>query len=154
MFKAPGKSIKGLAKVIFWITVVIYGLSGLVVIIGSVAGGDMFRQIGLGSVGPVVGIIAGVLLIALGVFIAWLSVLFMYAFGAVVDDVQVIRQKLTAAPQKSAVKPVAPKPAAPAYTAPAPQYAQPAYQQPAAPQAPQSAQAPQAPQNTGNRYQP
>ena len=80
MFNNPGGKIKGLAKVLFVIMIVVYAIAGIIMI----AQGARYGQAGM--------ILVGILSIGLGVLIAWLSVLFTYAFGSIVEDVEKIRK--------------------------------------------------------------
>ena len=71
MFNNPGAKIKGLAKTFFWIEVV-------AVVLGVLAMGDyLFEEIE--------GLIAGVLILAVGVGVAYISALFLAAFGELVE---------------------------------------------------------------------
>ena len=82
MFNKPGSKIKGLAKVIFVIQVIAFSLGGAYAIYMGID----YEEFWLIPVG-----LAG---IGVGILIAWLSVLFMYAFGSMVDDVEQIRIRL------------------------------------------------------------
>ena len=108
MFKNPGGKLKGLAKVVFWLELILFILSGLMVIIAGLSGSDI--DINLpgsyrASMPPVASIIAGILIIAFGIFIAWLSTISLYAFGELVESndkiLQIVgsRRPAAAAPQ-------------------------------------------------------
>ena len=82
MFNKPGSKIKGLAKVIFVILVIAFSLGGAYAIYMGID----YEEFWL--------IPAGLAGIGVGILIAWLSVLFMYAFGSMVDDVEQIRLRM------------------------------------------------------------
>ena len=71
MFNNPGAKIKGLAKTLFWIEVV-------AVVLGILAMGDYLFE-------EVAGLIGAVVILAIGVGIAYLSALFLAAFGELVQ---------------------------------------------------------------------
>ena len=85
MFKNPGKKLKGLAKVIFWISLIIYVVIGVLIMVGADPAGN-------GSLDGPAAIVAGVLIIAVGFLVAWLSSIAIYAAGAAVDDIQTIKK--------------------------------------------------------------
>ena len=79
MFRNIGKKIKGLASVLFWIQLILFVLSGIGIIILSIAGGNMLAQFGLrGGIGIVLGIIAGLLVAGIGILFAWIGQFFLY----------------------------------------------------------------------------
>ena len=84
MFTNPGGKIKSYAKVLFWIGVVISVLIGVVMI------GTSFTYAAYsynGSFGTILGgIISGLLVVAIGILISWISVLVLYAFGVLVEN--------------------------------------------------------------------
>ncbi len=82
MFNHPGSKIKGLAKVLFVLFVIAFSISGVITIYLGIDSEEYWL------------VAVGVLGIGLGILIAWLSVLFMFAYGSLVDDVQNIRTKL------------------------------------------------------------
>ena len=84
MFKNPGKKLKGLAKWIFWISMIIYILMGVAVMFGAEVNGSSLEGVGA--------YVAGALVIAVGVLMAWLSGIFIYAAGSAVDDLQAIKR--------------------------------------------------------------
>ncbi len=84
MFKNPGKKLKGLAKWIFWISMIIYILMGVAVMFGAEVNGNSLQGVGA--------YIAGALVIAVGFLISWLSGIFVYAAGSAVDDIQTIKK--------------------------------------------------------------
>ena len=82
MFNNPGGKIKGLAKVLFWLLLIFYIIGGIAMIIIGID--QDLIELTLG----------GVVTIGLGFLFAWLSVLFTYAFGSVVEDVEKIRKSI------------------------------------------------------------
>ena len=110
MFNNPGGKIKGLAKVIYWIMLIIYIIGGIGLIIAGINQG--------GSESALF-IVGGVLVIGVGILFAWLSVLFMYAFGSLVEDVMLIRERNGGSGIPAASAPVY-TPPVPAPTRPAP----------------------------------
>ena len=72
MFNNPGAKIKGLAKTLFWIEVI-------GVVIGILAMGDYLFE-------EVAGLIGAVVILALGVGVAYISALFLAAFGELVQS--------------------------------------------------------------------
>ena len=84
MFNRPGSKIKGLAKVLFVLQIIAFSLGGVYLIF---MGAQTSRY---SSEGGLL-ILAGVAAIGVGILIAWLSVLFIYAYGSMVDDVESIR---------------------------------------------------------------
>ena len=79
MFKNPGGKIKGLAKVIFIVLCALYVIAGIVMIVAGIAREELLY------------IPVGLVTIGVGILIAWLSVLFLYAYGSMVEDVARIR---------------------------------------------------------------
>ncbi len=84
MFNNPGKKVKGIAIVLFVILLVAYVLAGIYFITYG------WRQFG----DRTLGIIAGVASIALGFLFSWISAIFLYAWGNMVDDIQTIKERL------------------------------------------------------------
>lgn len=84
MFRNPGGKIKSYAKVLFWIGVVISIIIGVIEIGSSfVAAAYSYH----GSFGTILlGILGGVLTVAIGTLISWLAVLTLYAFGTLVEN--------------------------------------------------------------------
>lgn len=82
MFKNPGAKIKALAIVFF-----------VLLFLGSLGGGGYLIYLGIDYSHNEL-LLYGILAILVGFLVAWLSVLFMYAFGSMVDDVQTIRTRL------------------------------------------------------------
>lgn len=84
MFRNPGGKIKSYAKVLFWIGVVISIIIGVIEIGSSfVAAAYSYH----GSFGTILlGILGGILTVAIGTLISWLAVLTLYAFGTLVEN--------------------------------------------------------------------
>ena len=66
MFENVGRKIKGLAKVLFWVEVVIFCIVGFVSMVEN-------------------SVLAGLLFIAMGVLGGWISAMFLYGFGEIID---------------------------------------------------------------------
>lgn len=91
MWNNIGHKIKTLAKVICWIGIVLSVLSGIVLI----AGGSTVQSYGYTyNTGNTV--LAGILVIVLGVLGSWLGSLTMYGFGELVERAMNIDDKLSA----------------------------------------------------------
>lgn len=71
MFENPGAKIKGLAKTFFWIEVI-----GVVLAVLAM-GDDLFEEVS--------GLIAAVAILVIGVGVAYISALFLAAFGELVQ---------------------------------------------------------------------
>ena len=84
MFKNPGRKLKGLAKVIFVLSLLVYIVIGIAIMAGMPIGDNA-------PVSGATAIIAGVAVIAVGFLVSWLSSIFTYADGAAVDDLQTIK---------------------------------------------------------------
>lgn len=84
MFRNPGRKIKSYAKVLFWIGVVISIIIGVIEIGSSFVAAAYSYQ---GSFGIILlGILGGILTVAIGTLISWLAVLTLYAFGTLVEN--------------------------------------------------------------------
>lgn len=84
MFRNPGGKIKSYAKVLFWIGVVISIIIGVIEIGSSFVAAAYSYQ---GSFGIILlGILGGILTVAIGTLISWLAVLTLYAFGTLVEN--------------------------------------------------------------------
>lgn len=77
MFKNAGAKLMSLAKVIF----VIYAVGGVIAGIGA--------GFGIGGVG---GFFVFILIAAFAVFAAWLSVIMLYAFGELCENIRAMRE--------------------------------------------------------------
>lgn len=80
MFKNIGNKIKGLAKVFYWIGVVVYSLAGVGAAIAAIATSDGEIVIILAS------LIGGAACVGLGILISWLSTMMLYAYGELVQQ--------------------------------------------------------------------
>lgn len=74
MFNNPGGKLKSLAKVFFWLNLILFILGGIFLIVMAIEN-DV----------PML-ILAGVLAIGVGILIAWLSTILLYAFGELVES--------------------------------------------------------------------
>lgn len=84
MFRNPGGKIKSYAKVLFWIGVVISIIIGVIEIGSSFVAAAYSYQGSFGTI--LLGIIGGILTVAIGTLISWLAVLTLYAFGTLVEN--------------------------------------------------------------------
>ena len=87
MFDQIGEKIKALAKVSFGIGAISSFIVGFVVMSLDL---DLFGKRGGGSAG----FLAGVLVIAVGVFLSWLNSILLYGFGELIETNQEINQKM------------------------------------------------------------
>jgi len=76
----PGKQIKAFATIIRWIEIALFTLTGLILIAIGIIGG--IADLGL----LIISSLSGAIIIALGWFVAWLSCIFIYAFGELVEN--------------------------------------------------------------------
>lgn len=88
MFNNPGGKIKKLAKFIFVIELILFIIGGLIMI---ASGLFMVSSSDPASIALIIG---GILTILIGIVSAWLSVLAMFAYGSMVEDVEEIRNHL------------------------------------------------------------
>lgn len=84
MFRNPGGKIKSYAKVLFWIGVVISIIIGVIEIGSSFVAAAYSYQGSFGTI--LLGIIGGILTVAIGTLISWLAVLTLYAFGTLIEN--------------------------------------------------------------------
>jgi ribosomal protein L40E len=84
MFRNPGGKIKSYAKVLFWIGVVISIIIGVIKIGSSFVAAAYSYQGSFGTI--LLGILGGILTVAIGTLISWLAVLTLYAFGTLVEN--------------------------------------------------------------------
>jgi len=83
----PGRSIKGLAKVLFWIVVVPSIIYCIVIIFQG------FKNLKYGSVGwGMIGL--GIIGIPLSVLLAWLLNIGLYSWGSTVENIKSINEKI------------------------------------------------------------
>ena len=84
MFNNIGRKIKGFAKFLFWIVVIIATIAGVIVIFQGIAN----SQSDAGE--KVKALVAGLLIIAGGVILAWLQNFLLYGYGELIDCSQKI----------------------------------------------------------------
>lgn len=84
MFRNPGGKIKSYAKVLFWIGVVISIIIGVIELGSSFVAAAYSYQGSFGTI--LLGILGGILTVAIGTLISWLAVLTLYAFGTLVEN--------------------------------------------------------------------
>lgn len=84
MFRNPGGKIKSYAKVLFWVGAVISIIIGVIEIGSSFVAAAYSYQGSFGTI--LLGILGGVLTVAIGTLISWLAVLTLYAFGTLVEN--------------------------------------------------------------------
>ena len=84
MFRNPGGKIKSYAKVLFWIGVVISIIIGVIEIGSSFVAAAYSYQGSFGTI--LLGILGGILTVAIGTLISWLAVFTLYAFGTLVEN--------------------------------------------------------------------
>ena len=84
MFRNPGGKIKSYAKVLFWIGVVISIIIGVIEIGSSFVAAAYSYQGSFGTI--LLGILGGILTVAIGTLNSWLAVLTLYAFGTLVEN--------------------------------------------------------------------
>jgi hypothetical protein len=77
MFSEVGKKIKGLCKFVFGVMVVVSFIIAIAVFAGRVSSGE--------AEDILLGMLLFVIIGGVGVFISWLSVLFLYAYGEIVE---------------------------------------------------------------------
>lgn len=86
MFKNPGRKLKGIAKVVFALLLIVYVILAVAIMLGVMPVGDS------GTLDGAAAIVTGIVLILVGLLIAWLSSIAIYAAGAAVDDLQTIKK--------------------------------------------------------------
>ena len=77
MFTNPGNKIKLYSKVVFWVIEVIAILTSLVCLIGFIEEGK-----------AVIGIVLAIIVLALYTFCAWITAIYMAAYGQMIEDIQ------------------------------------------------------------------
>lgn len=87
LFNNPGKKVQTLAKIIFWVIIIVFVIAA----VGIAEANDVT------VIGHIVLICIGALF---GSFVGWLNSIVLYAFGSLVDDVQVLRFTLTGMQEK------------------------------------------------------
>ena len=88
MFDNIGRKIKGLSNMLFWVGAIASTIIGLV-IMGSLA--NRSRGSEQGAI-----IFVGILLIAVGIFVSWLSSILLYGYGELIDSNQKILHEMRA----------------------------------------------------------
>ncbi len=88
MFNNVGKKIKTLTLVVFWIEVVLFAISGLAII--SIEE-ELFPL--------------GILVIAIGFLVSWLSGFVLYGYGEIIDNLQIQTTQLSNILAKSGAQP-------------------------------------------------
>ncbi len=83
MFDHVGKKIKGIATVVTWIGIVISFIIGCILIYEGAQDSDNGILI-----------LIGILVMAIGSFIAWLSTILLYGFGELIDNSEKILLRL------------------------------------------------------------
>ena len=87
MFNNIGRKIKGLARVIFWITLVLWALASLG---GMIA---MIATVGRYNGGMVVlAIFAFFVSVGIGFLVSWIGSFFMFGYGQLIDDTEINRK--------------------------------------------------------------
>ena len=81
MFKNPGGKLKALAKVFFWLQILLFTVGGIYIM-------------SLGDFEEALFFLLGILAIGVGVLIAWLSTIMLYAFGELVESNTQIKELL------------------------------------------------------------
>lgn len=90
MFNNIGHKIQVLAKVLCWIGIVFWAITGIALIAG---GSSMTYQLNGAYVRASNGssIVAGILTIVFGVLFSWIGSFLLYGFGQLVEDTHAIR---------------------------------------------------------------
>ena len=81
MFNNIGHKIQVLAKVLCWIGIICWVITGLVLM----AGGEFVRA------NSGAGVVAGIMTIIVGVLVSWIGSFLLYGFGQLVEDTHAIR---------------------------------------------------------------
>lgn len=84
MFNNPGGKIKGIAIAIFILLLLTYVIFGVILIFN----GERIVE------NATAGVVLGILCIAVGFLVSWISALFLFSWGNMVEDVQSIREQL------------------------------------------------------------
>lgn len=101
MFRNIGRKIKGYAKIIFVIYAALFTLAGIIAGISLIASGAQLMRYsryygGGGGLLIFLGIMAIILIPAIGLLISYISTMFMYGFGELVDSNQQMNEKMDA----------------------------------------------------------
>ena len=95
MFNNIGHKIQVLAKVLCWIGIICWVITGLALMAGGSSmtyrlNGEFVRA------NSGAGVVAGILTIIVGVLVSWIGSLVLYAFGQLVEDTPAIRENTEA----------------------------------------------------------
>lgn len=88
MFKNPGGSLKTYGKIVFFVFAIAAVVGGIMVFAGA---GNIGRYNSGAAFGMVMG---GIVLIAVGIFVAYLLSIFVIAFGELVENSTMIRRMM------------------------------------------------------------
>lgn len=88
MFRNPGGSLKTYGKIVFFIFAIAAVTGGIMMFVGA---GNAGRYSGGAAFGMVIG---GIILIAVGIFVAYLLAVFVIAFGELVENSTMIRKMM------------------------------------------------------------
>lgn len=95
MFNNIGHKIQVLAKVLCWIGIICWVITGLALMAG---GSSMTHQL-TGSyvtASSAAGVLVSIVTIIVGVLVSWIGSLVLYAFGQLVEDTHAIRENTEA----------------------------------------------------------
>ena len=97
LFGNPGKKLKTLALVIFWIILVSFVIDGVLLILAGVNWYDrdwpLYKMFGFGGYDyRALCIVSGLLMPFIGLLSAWLSSIILYAFGELVENTTALRK--------------------------------------------------------------
>lgn len=82
MFTDVGSKLKSLSRIIFWVLEVFTAIAAIGVLITNVAGNrNKFA-------GLILGLILMAVVLAIGTFLSWITVLMTYAFGVIVNGIE------------------------------------------------------------------
>lgn len=98
MFNNIGRKIKGLAKFICWVGIILSVLAGIVIILGgassrSFESGYNGERFAISSAGG--SIVAGILVIVLGSILSWVGSFVLYGFGELVDNSKKVADRVS-----------------------------------------------------------
>ncbi len=91
MFDNIGSKIKTLAKVLCWLGIILSVISGIATIAAGANSGTSYNRYGYSS-GSIagVGVLGGILIIVLGCLGSWIGSFFMYGFGQLIENSDII----------------------------------------------------------------
>lgn len=95
MFNNIGHKIQVLAKVLCWIGIICWVITGLVLMAGGSSmtyrlNGEFVRA------NSGAGVVAGIMTIIVGVLVSWIGSFLLYGFGQLVEDTHAIRENTEA----------------------------------------------------------